>query len=604
MSRVARLKALQQEQQAQQAQAQAQQEQQEQQAQQQQQQDTVDFTPPPAAADGPQDAGALREQPQAAGLSRVQRMKLMQAESAGSADTAQESKKSSAGKLLEPAAQVPVPGSEAPAPDDEGGVGAGVSAEAPRKPFQFKLKKTQYTGESVALQDFQSSTDASARADDSTPEEPQPHVKQLKKQASSRRPGKRDPHQPPGPTSESTEAARTQRPDLHEGGPSALSMNPSSSVSVSKSLSSLGNGGVPVHHPASTCTRQAAVASRLIDDLILSKRQVDEAERLKKVKSTVSRLFKQAPEAPLGWRMGKIHRECERRLDIIKGNDLMIRKITEVTSEYPSATTARPAVGGSLNAEQRKRHLKEIQDRNLQIHSRLAHMQPMIRRDDLLKSYEAATRARGLRTLFPRTSAVASAPVALAPAPRPAPEAHEDREKSAPPRADSQGASASTSVAAGGTLGGGGRGGASSGGGAAGQAASARMRQLVAPDTAGGEPVASVAPSHKPSGDMYVAGGISAGSGASVAAAALPTWTGPARGSRDNASHARVRAEIPAEDVGLSELSSEGEGAAWLGVQRPAHEAERRQEKSETEASTRVLASEAVRPPDLLVRGT
>lgn len=32
-----------------------------------------------------------------------------------------------------------------------------------------------------------------------------------------------------------------------------------------------------------------------------------------------------------GWTMAKMHKECERRLDIIKGNDRLVQKISNVS---------------------------------------------------------------------------------------------------------------------------------------------------------------------------------------------------------------------------------------------------------------------------------
>jgi len=68
-----------------------------------------------------------------------------------------------------------------------------------------------------------------------------------------------------------------------------------------------------------------------------------------------------------GWKITKMHRECERRLDIIKGNDRMVHKLSNATSDlaprFANAPVgeARAHVQRSLNADKRKRDLREIE---------------------------------------------------------------------------------------------------------------------------------------------------------------------------------------------------------------------------------------------------
>ena len=54
-----------------------------------------------------------------------------------------------------------------------------------------------------------------------------------------------------------------------------------------------------------------------------------------------------------------MHRECERRLDIIKGNDRMVRKIVHAVSDLGAGNNAFRLA--SLNADKRRRDAKDIE---------------------------------------------------------------------------------------------------------------------------------------------------------------------------------------------------------------------------------------------------
>ena len=167
----------------------------------------------------------------------------------------------------------------------------------------------------------------------------------------------------------------------------------------------------PVFHPANGCSPEKlsqATACRLVENRIMSERRANQAERLKNVKGTLADFMKAPTPAPMGWHMAKMHRECERRLDIIKGNDRIVHKINTANSKlersYPGGegllNVERRRGEGSLNVERRRREAREIKQRNQKIHARLIKTKPVISRDSMKKDYEFNVKARELRSLF------------------------------------------------------------------------------------------------------------------------------------------------------------------------------------------------------------